>query len=148
MTGVGIHLHAILIVEHGGEGVVYVAAVVGTGLASSHGGAPRRVTVLQGPGADVEVVHVLLHVEIARQPGEVVPVAHLVLHLGGLAAQHFGQLLPGAVPYAAAVIIGLKADDVADLAAVNLPHRFLEAVEVAQAETGNHRESLALGFLA
>ena len=44
--------------------------------------ASNRIFVLHDPGADIEIVDVLLDVEVARQPGEVVPVAHLPFHVG------------------------------------------------------------------
>src|SRR5262245_40783410 len=76
---------------------------------AGEGVAARRVAVAQDPGADVEEVHVLLDVEVAAQPGEVVPVAHLPGHVGP-------TLLAAADPDAAAIVVGLQRDGVADFA--------------------------------
>src|SRR4030095_1138868 len=67
-------------------------AILGTGpdLSTADPERSDRVLVFHRPGADIEVVHVLLDIEVARQPGEGVPVAHLPLHVApaGLARLH------------------------------------------------------------
>src|SRR4029453_12307132 len=39
------------------------------------------VLVLHEPGANIQMMHVLLDVEIAAKPGEIIPVPHLPLHV-------------------------------------------------------------------
>ena len=100
-----------------------------------------RVLVLHHPGTHVEEVDVLFDVEVAAQQGEVVPVAHLPDHVGptGLARLD---------PDAAAVVVRLQAEDVADRAAVDAPHHLAEAVVVPQAQAGDDRQVFRLGPLA
>src|SRR5262249_39045307 len=90
-------------------------------LAATHAHGFHRVHLSHGPGADVEVVHVLLDVEVARQPGEVVPVAHLVEHLGPAGLL---RLRPSAAP----IIVGEERQDFADCTVVDAPDGLAKAV--------------------
>src|SRR5262249_384045 len=89
-----------------------------------------RAPVLQRPGSHVEHVNVLLDVEVARQPGEVVPVAHLPVHVG--------PAFPARLhPDAAAQVVALNRQDVAELAVPDAFDRVAEALVVAQAQAGD-----------
>ena len=94
-----------------------------------------------GPGADVEIVDMLLNVEVAGEPGVIIPVAELVVHVGpsGLA------LL---VPDGAAVVVGVEGVQVSDVAVVDALHDGAEAVAVAQAEAADNTEALFPGEFA
>src|SRR5262249_48864228 len=108
-------------------------------LAAAYADALRRILVAHGPGADVEVVDVLLDVEVAGQPGEVVPVAHLPFHVGPvlLAREH---------PDTAAQIVGLKATDVADGAVVDAANHLAVVRRIAQAQAGDDGQIAFAGF--
>src|SRR5262249_28584659 len=115
--------------------------LAGAGLASARADALDGVGVAHDPGADVEVVDVLLDVEVAGEPGVVVPVAHLPGHL----AHVIGAL---ATPDGAAQIVGLQGDDLADRPVVDAGDGVLEPVVVPQAQTGDDRQVAAPGLAA
>ena len=130
-----------ILVDHGEMVVDLPVLRAGEHLPAAHADGLDGVFFLHHPGADVEVVDVLLDVEVAREPGEVVPVAHLVKHVGpaGLA-----RLVPSAAP----VVVGEERDDVADRAVVDAPDGLPEAVVGTEAEAGDDREPLRLRQLA
>src|SRR5207244_1754429 len=118
LAGVAEDFRAVGVFIDDGEVVVDVAELgTGADLPAAHAVAAHRILVAQGPGADVEVVDVLLDVEIARQPGEVIPVAHLPFHVGPV-------FLPRKHPDAATQVVRLQGTDVPDGAVVQPAHYF------------------------
>src|SRR5215831_1422609 len=82
----------------------------------------HRIFALE-PRADIEVMHVLFDVEIARQPGEVVPIPHLPRHVAPVRLSRLD-------PDTAAVIVSLQRPNFADLAIVDALDRLLKTVVV------------------
>src|SRR5262245_32161576 len=87
--------------------VIKYVSIVGAcaNLTSSCTDSFHGVFALHGPGADIQIMDVLLDNEIAGEPGKVVPVPHLVFKVTPTG-------LPGPHPDRTTEIIGLQRDDV------------------------------------
>src|ERR1019366_666921 len=116
----------------------------GANLSAAHAEAAGRMAIARGtaerPVDDIEVVDVLFTDVIAGEPGEVKPIADLPFDIG-----HVGGA--GGVPETALIPVAAGGGDGADVAAVDVLHRFDVAGLITALGAGHHGQVVAVGFL-